>query len=87
MRSFVDYKLKGSIWLSGGADMNYRSAFYSFEILKEYSAWQKSALLGVSKKYQVNSRLKGNMQVLYDFLWKQQVPRTQPVIFRLGYIF
>ncbi|MEO6915600.1 MAG: hypothetical protein ABI151_08070 [Chitinophagaceae bacterium] len=85
VRSFVDYKLRGSIWLSGGAEMNYRSQFRSFEILDDYSAWQKSALLGVSKRYRVGKKMKGNMQLLYDFLWKNQVLRTQPVIFRFGY--
>lgn len=87
VRSFVDYKLKGSIWLSGGAEMNYRSACQNFDILRNYSAWQKSALLGLSKKYQVGKKLKGNMQLFYDFLYKQQVPRTQAVLFRLGYTF
>lgn len=87
VRSFLDYKLKGSIWLAGGAEMNYRSSFDSFEILKSYSAWQKSALVGLSKKYQVSRKLKGNMQLLYDLLWKQQVPRTQALLFRIGYTF
>jgi len=85
LRSFVDYKVKGNFWLSGGAEMNYRTRFRNFEILNDYSAWQKSALLGVSKKYQVNNKLKGNVQLMYDFLWRVQVVRTQPVVFRVGY--
>lgn len=85
LRSFVDYKIKGNFWLSGGAEINYHTRFKDFEILKDYSAWQKSAMLGVSKKYQVSNILKGNVQLLYDFLWKAQVVRTQPVVFRVGY--
>lgn len=85
IRSFVDYKIKGNFWLSGGAEMNYRSSFRNFEILNDYSSWQKSALLGLSKKYQVNNKLKGNVQVMYDFLWRAQVVRTQAVVFRVGY--
>ena len=87
LRSFIDYNIKGNFWLSGGAELNYRSRFNHFEILNDYSAWQKSALLGVSKKYKAGSKLKGNMQLLYDFLWKQQVPRTQALQFRIGYNF
>lgn len=87
MRSFIDYKIKGNFWLAGGGELNYRSQFRSFEILDDYSAWQKSALLGVSKKYKVSNKIKGNAQLIYDFLWKGQVPRTQPVIFRVGYYF
>lgn len=87
MRSFIDYKLKGNFWLSGGAELNYQSRFRNFEILNNYSAWQQSALLGLSKKYKVSNKLKGNMQLLYDFLWKQQIPRTQALVFRVGYNF
>lgn len=87
MRSFVDYKLKGNFWVSGGLELNYRSRFADFEVLNNYSAWQKSALLGLSKKYRVSNKLKGNVQLLYDFLWKQQVPQAQALVFRVGYSF
>lgn len=86
LRSFLDVKIKGSFWLSGGAEMNYRSQFSNFEILNDYTPWQKSALLGLSKKYRVSNKIKGNMQLMYDFIYKQQVPRTQPVVFRIGYV-
>lgn len=87
VRSFFEYKIKGSFWVSGGGEMNYKSQFSNFEILNDYSAWQRSALLGMSKKYQVSKKVKGSMQVLYDFLWREQVPRAQPVVFRVGYGF
>lgn len=87
LRSFMDYKIKGSFWLSGGGELNYRSRFSDFEVLKNYSSWQRSALLGVSKKYKISNKFKGNMQLLYDFLWKAQVPRTEAVKLRFGYSF
>ena len=85
LRSFMEWKLKGSFYVSGGYEQNYRAAFNSVAQLKDLSAWQQSALLGVSKKYKISKKFKGNMQLLYDFLHTQQVPRTQPVLFRLGY--
>ena len=85
IRSFADYKIKGNFWLSGGAEMNYRARFRNFGILNDYSSWQKSALVGLSKKYQVSNKVKGNVQLMYDFLWRAQVLRTQPVVFRIGY--
>ncbi|MEO5998960.1 MAG: hypothetical protein ABIN89_19475 [Chitinophagaceae bacterium] len=85
LRSFMDYKIKGGFWLSGGAEMNYRSQFSNFEILNDYTPWQKSALLGFSKKYKVSKKVRGNMQLLYDFLYKEQIPRTPPLLFRVGY--
>lgn len=87
VRSFVDVKFKGSFWITGGGEMNYRSSFRNFSILNDYSSWQKSALVGISKKYQVSKKVKGNMKLMYDFLYNQQVPRTQPIVFRLGYNF
>jgi hypothetical protein len=85
LRSFVDFKLKGSIWLTGGGELNYREQFSNLSILNDYSLWQKSALLGISKKYQLGKKFKGNVQLLYDFLYRQHVPYSQPIIFRLGY--
>lgn len=87
LRSFVDIKLKGSFWISGGGELNYRTAFRSIDVLKDMNAWQQSALLGISKKYKVGKKMKGNAQLLYDFLWKQQQPRTQALVFRVGYNF
>ncbi len=85
LRSFVDYRLKGSLFLSGGYEQNYRSQFRSIDQLKDYNAWQSSGLLGLSKKYKVSKKFKGEMKVLWDFLSYQQIPRTQPILFRIGY--
>jgi hypothetical protein len=86
-RTFVDYKIKGSFWLTGGGELNYRSQFSDFSIFDNYSPWQKSALLGLSKKYSIGKRFKGNLQLMYDFLHGSQIPKRQPVIFRVGYNF
>lgn len=85
LRSFLEYKLKGSFFLSGGYEQNYQSTFYSMQQLRDYSAWQKSGLIGVSKKYKVSKKLKGSMQLLWDFLSYEQIPRTQAIVFRIGY--
>jgi hypothetical protein len=87
LRSFLEYKLKGSFWMSGGMEWNYRNSFNSVEELKNYTGWQQSALLGVSKKYKIGQKFKGNVQLLYDFLWKKQVPVTEAIKFRMGYNF
>lgn len=86
-RSFVDIKLKGSLWVSGGGEMNYRSQFRDFSILNDYSSWQRSLLLGLEKKFSLGKKMKANMHLLYDFLYKQQVPQTQALLFRVGYAF
>jgi len=84
-RSFADVKLKGSFWISGGTELNYRSAFRDFSVLNDFSPWQRSALMGLTKKYKAGKKLKGNIQLLYDFLWNQQAPAAQPLLFRVGY--
>jgi hypothetical protein len=85
LRTFIDWKIKGSIWLSGGAEANYKNRFNNVDALKNYAAWQQSILIGLSKKFQATKKLRGNMQLLFDGLYKRNIPNTQPIIFRIGY--
>ena len=89
MRSFVDVKIKGSWSASGGLEYNYTRPFSSFQRLYQWNEWTKSGLIGVSKTVSVKSRVfrKTKVQLLWDFLSYQQIPRTQAVIFRVGYNF
>jgi hypothetical protein len=87
LRSFIDYKIKGSFFISGGYEQNYRTLFTSLERLRNYNSWQSSGLIGLSKKYSVSKKLKGNVQLLWDFLSYSQRPQTQAVLFRVGYSF
>ncbi|MBS1578293.1 MAG: hypothetical protein JST29_01480 [Bacteroidetes bacterium] len=86
LRSYIDIKLKGSIWITGGYEQNYLQGFDKFPQLNDYSKWQQSGLIGLSKKYSIGKK-KGNLQLLYDMLSKQHTPQTQPLLFRVGYIF
>ena len=87
MRSFVDIKAKGSIWVSGGFEYNYMQSFKSLqELHSQVNVWQRSVLLGLTKKYKVRGK-DGNFQLLYDFLAYKQVPNSQPLKFRIGYSF
>ena len=89
LRSYIDWKIKGSFWISGGYEMNYRTAFSNFDQLKDRNAWQRSGLLGLSKVIAVKTKFfkKTKAQLLWDFLSQQQVPRAQAVIFRINYNF
>ena len=89
LRSYIDWKLKGSFWMSGGYEMNYRSAFNSVVQLKYLNAWQQSGLIGLSKVISVKTKFfkKTKLQLLWDFLSYQQLPKTQPIVFRIGYTF
>ncbi len=84
LRTYMNWKIKGGFYMQGGSEWNYNTAFKNIDQLKNISLWQQSALLGISKKYQVSKKLKGNVQVLYDFLNKQHIPYTQPILFRFG---
>lgn len=89
IRSFIDWKLKGNLWISGGYEMNYRNAFNSVDQLRNLNSWQQSGLIGVSKSVPVKTKFfkKTKLQLLWDFMSYQQIPRTQPLIFRIGYNF
>lgn len=89
IRSFIDWKIKGSFWVSGGYEMNYRSEFQNVDELRNLDAWQQSGLIGLSKVVSLKTKFfkKTKLQLLWDMLSYQQVPRTQPVLFRVGYSF
>lgn len=84
LRSYVDIKLKGSIWISGGYESNYQTEFTRIEQLQNINAWQRSGLIGLTKKYKV-AKKNGNLQLLWDFLSYSQLPRTQALKVRVGY--
>ncbi len=89
LRSFVDWQLKGSFWLSGGYEQNYRSAFNSISQLRDFNEWQSSGLLGMSKVVSLKSKILKNtkLQLLWDFLSYRQRPQTAAMLFRIGYSF
>jgi predicted lactoylglutathione lyase len=87
--SFAEYKLKGSFNAVAGFEMNYRPEIRSLELLKDYSAWQASGLVGVSKTVSVKSKFfkKMSLKLMWDFLSYRQVPAGQNVVFRANYNF
>jgi len=88
-RSFIDWKLKGKLWISGGYEQNLKTLITTMDQIRDISAWQKSGLIGISKVVSVKSKVfkKTKVQLLWDFLSYQQVPRAQPLVFRIGYNF
>ena len=93
-RSYVDWKLKGSIWISVGYEMNFKSELRGIRIPspfgrgQEKTAWQQSGLVGLSKVFDMKNKYfkKTKLQLLWDFLSYRQMPGTQPVVFRIGYV-
>lgn len=87
LRSFADMKLKGRIWISGAWEYNYQQSFSNMRRLHELNAWKVSALLGITKKIEINhSRLKSyEIRLFYDFLYRYTMPVTSPIKFRVGY--
>lgn len=89
LRSYLDVKLKGSFFLSGGFEYNYTTPFVSLRQLRLPDYWTKSGLIGISKTVSVRSRVfrKTKLSLLWDFLSYQQVPKTPAIVYRLGYVF
>ncbi len=90
-RSFVEVKLKskGSFHAIAAYEMNYRPEIRTIEQLKDKSGWQPSLLAGLSKVISLKTKFfkKTKLQLMLDMLSYRQVPRTKPVVFRVGYIF
>jgi hypothetical protein len=90
LRSFIDWKIKGSFWVSGGYERNYRP---DAEVSGSNPPWgtgvQQSGLIGFSKVISLKTKFfkKTSLKLLWDFLSYDQAPRTQPIVFRVGYNF
>jgi hypothetical protein len=87
LRSYMDWKIKKSYYVTGGYEENYMTQFSSIAELRNVSAWQKSALIGLERKYKISSKLTGNVQVLFDALYRQEIPQGQAIKCRVGYTF
>lgn len=87
VRSFIDWKLKWQFFVTGGFEMNYNSQFKKITQLQYQNDWQQSGLVGLTKKINVKTKFfKGtSVQLLYDMLYRQHNPVSQPVLFRMGY--
>jgi hypothetical protein len=92
LRSFLDVKLKGSFYASGGFEYNYQPPTLPDSLASKglnASSWQQSGLIGLTKIVSLKSKTfkKTRIQLLWDFLSYQQRPQTQAFKFRIGYNF
>ena len=89
IRSFIDWKLKKQFFITGGFEMNYNAQFKNLAQLQGYNDWQQSGLIGITKKLKVKTKFfkATSVQLLYDMLYRQHTPVSQPILFRMGYSF
>ncbi|HET6253938.1 MAG TPA: hypothetical protein VFE32_07680 [Puia sp.] len=89
IRSFIDIHIQGTWSATGGFEYNYTQPFTEYQQLKQIQIWTKSGLAGVSKTVSAKSRVlkQTKLSLLWDFLSYQAVPRTAPLVFRIGYNF
>ncbi|HEY8401159.1 MAG TPA: hypothetical protein VIK89_07855 [Cytophagaceae bacterium] len=86
LRTFMDVKVTGSFYFTGGYEQNFRSAFNNIGALEDKSKWEQSGLIGINKKYKLSKKSNGSMQLLYDLFWKEHAV-GKALVFRVGYIF
>ena len=89
IRSFIDVLIKKNIYISGGFEESYVTPFTNFSQLQNYSLWQRSGLIGLSKMVSLPGKVvkKTKVSLLWNFLSYSQIPPTQAFLFRVGYNF
>lgn len=89
LRSFLQIRIKGTFSATGGFEYNYMTPFPAFSQLPRLQDWTRSGLIGGTKTITMKNRVfkKTSVSLLWDFLSYQQVPQTQPLLFRIGYVF
>ncbi len=85
LRSYFEYKIRGNIYASGGYEQNYRQRFDNMRMLRYPNHWQQSGLVGISKRYSINKKLRGDFKILFDYLYRSHSPASQPILLRFGY--
>jgi hypothetical protein len=87
LRSYVDVQAKKSFFVTGGFEYNYQPI--PGIDLGTLSSWSRSGLIGMSKIVSMKTKVfkKTKLSLLWDFLSYQQIPTTQPLVFRVGYSF
>lgn len=84
LRSYLDWKIKGRWYVAGGYEMNYRSRFKDMDDLS-IAPWQRSGLAGISRQYKAGKKMKGEVKLMYDFLYNTHIPKSAPLMMRVGY--
>jgi hypothetical protein len=89
IRSSIDVLIRKKISITGGFEENYTNAFTSLSQLQTTSMWQRSGLFGLSKMVSLPGKVvkKTKVSLLWDFLSYSNRPKTQALIFRVGYVF
>jgi hypothetical protein len=84
IRSFIDWRLKGAFYVSGGYEKNNLPDLNKVSGAFRLDPWQESGLIGITKKYPMGRNKKGTLQILFDFLSYKNIPRSQPILIRTG---
>ncbi|SHN45471.1 hypothetical protein [Chitinophaga sp. CF418] len=87
IRSFLDWKLRGSIYINGGLEGNKPAGFHRIRELKNWNGYQMSAMIGLCHKVKAGAKKTATTTLLYDFLAARQLPGSQPFKIRFGYTF
>lgn len=90
LRSYIDWKLKGSFYIAGGYEQNHNQSFRNLQSIQDIGLWRQSGLIGLSKKIKLPATKNGKsktqqIQLLYDFMHTKDGIRTPALLFRMGW--
>jgi hypothetical protein len=89
LRSFIDYKIKGGFYATGGFEAVYDPVPDPQSRVTSFPQWQKNGLIGIKKGFRIkNGFIKGaSMKLMWNYLSYTQRGVVQPFDFRMGYDF
>jgi hypothetical protein len=85
-RTFFEYKTTRTLYARIGAEANYTLKEYSINNLLVKQNWNRSFLLGASKRINFKGKV-ASIQLMYDFLYKEKFPIQSPLVYRISYHF
>jgi hypothetical protein len=78
IRFYSDYKIRSLLFFT----FNYERIYP-----KTFNTWTHNAMAGLKLKYPKAKKLAPYISFMYNFLYEQQVPKTQMIVYRIGWIF
>jgi hypothetical protein len=85
LRTYLDIKLKGGLWVTGAIEDNYLSGFPHTADWRRSDQWSRNGLIGLTKKVSTAKKT-ANFQLLYDLLHVNGTSTGSALKFRVCYM-
>jgi hypothetical protein len=82
---FANYKIWKNVGAQVGFERNWRVGNGGIGEIRYPATWTSSVLMGLTYEYGIGKKMRGTMGVFFDCRYKQHTPKTNAVLWRMGW--